>query len=116
MADPEASTNNEDVEGDRWPSMKAITRILNAIEHGKSCDIDALLPVVYKELRHTANQELRKEGPGHTLQGTALVHEAYRHAHGRVLSRGAVIRASYRHHAVRSGIPPEQGLQRDAAH
>ena len=36
-----------------------------------------LLPVVYNELRRVAHYHLRKERPGHTLQTTALVHEAY---------------------------------------
>ncbi len=39
--------------------------------------MDALLPLVYDELRRLARAFLRRERPGHTLQPTALVHEAY---------------------------------------
>ncbi len=54
-----------------------VTRILDAIEHGDAKAADKLLPVVYKELRRLAAQKLSQEKPGQTLQGTALVHEAY---------------------------------------
>lgn len=57
--------------------MRDVTRILNAIERGDSRAVDALLPVVYEELRHLAAQRLLRELPGQTLQPTALVHEAY---------------------------------------
>ena len=57
--------------------MKEVTRILNAIEGGDSKAVNSLLPVVYKELRVLAAQKLAHERPGHTLQATALVHEAY---------------------------------------
>ncbi len=57
--------------------MKEVTRILNAIEGGDSDAINALLPVVYEELRTLAAQKLMHERPGQTLQATALVHEAY---------------------------------------
>lgn len=39
--------------------------------------LDALIPLVYEELRRIAQHYLRNERPGHTLQSTALVHEAY---------------------------------------
>jgi RNA polymerase sigma factor (TIGR02999 family) len=39
--------------------------------------LDQLLPLVYDELRRMASRYLQRERPGHTLQGTALVHEAY---------------------------------------
>ncbi len=39
--------------------------------------LDALLPLVYEELRRLAHHHLRNERPGHTLQSAALVHEAY---------------------------------------
>jgi len=57
--------------------MKEVTRILNAIEGGDEKAVNALLPVVYEELRILATQKLANERPGHTLQATALVHEAY---------------------------------------
>jgi len=54
-----------------------VTRILSAIEQGDSHAASQLLPLVYDELRRLAAQRLAGEGPGHTLQPTALVHEAY---------------------------------------
>ena len=57
--------------------MTDVTRILNAIEQGDGKAADALLPLVYEELRVLAGQKLSKERPGQTLQATALVHEAY---------------------------------------
>ena len=57
--------------------MNNVTRILNAIEEGDVEATDALLPMVYDELRLMAAQKLARERPGHTLQATALVHEAY---------------------------------------
>ena len=57
--------------------MKDVTSILNAIEQGNPQAIDELLPAVYQELRMLAAQKLVRESPGHTLQATALVHEAY---------------------------------------
>ena len=57
--------------------MTDVTRILNAIEQGHAEAINALLPAVYEELRQMADRKLLSESPGHTLQATALVHEAY---------------------------------------
>jgi RNA polymerase sigma factor (TIGR02999 family) len=57
--------------------MTDVTRILNAIEQGDAKAADELLPVVYEELRRLAAQKMSCERPGHTLQATALVHEAY---------------------------------------
>ena len=57
--------------------MDKVTVILNAIEEGDPKAVDALLPAVYEELRTMANRRLRGERSGHTLQATALVHEAY---------------------------------------
>ena len=57
--------------------MSDVTRILNAIERGDARATDALLPLVYEELRLLAAQKLSHESPGQTLQATALVHEAY---------------------------------------
>jgi RNA polymerase sigma factor (TIGR02999 family) len=58
-------------------SMREVTRILDAIPQGDPQAIDDLLPAVYKELRALADQKLLNERKGHTLQATALVHEAY---------------------------------------
>jgi RNA polymerase sigma factor (TIGR02999 family) len=57
--------------------MDAITRVLDAIEHGDPHATEQLLPLVYEELRKLAAQKLAQEKPGQTLQATALVHEAY---------------------------------------
>ncbi len=57
--------------------MTDVTRILSAIEHGRPESAEQLLPLVYEELRQLAVQRLGQEAPGHTLQPTALVHEAY---------------------------------------
>jgi RNA polymerase sigma factor (TIGR02999 family) len=57
--------------------MSDVTHILNAIEQGDTQAADQLLPLVYEELRLLAAQKLSWEKPGHTLQATALVHEAY---------------------------------------
>ena len=57
--------------------MSDVTRILTAIEQGDANAAGKLLPLVYEELRRLATQKMSQEGPGQTLQATALVHEAY---------------------------------------
>jgi RNA polymerase sigma factor (TIGR02999 family) len=57
--------------------MNEITRILSDLGNGDPHAAAALLPLVYEELRRLAAQKLAQEAPGQTLQGTALVHEAY---------------------------------------
>ena len=54
-----------------------VTRILSAIGRGEPEATDALLPIVYEELRGLARARMRREPADHTLQATALVHEAY---------------------------------------
>jgi RNA polymerase sigma factor (TIGR02999 family) len=54
-----------------------ITALLEAWGRGDTAARDQLMPLVYDELRRRARAHLRREGPGHTLQPTALVHEAY---------------------------------------
>jgi RNA polymerase sigma factor (TIGR02999 family) len=66
-------------------STHTITKLLHGWEGGDRAALDALVPVVYKELRRLAHCELRKERPGHTLQSAALVHEAYFRLIGREL-------------------------------
>lgn len=53
-----------------------VTRLLNELGHGGRA-LDGLLPVVYDELRRIARSQMRGERADHTLQPTALVHEAY---------------------------------------
>src|SRR5262245_7243051 len=57
--------------------MSDVTRILSAIEQGDPRAAGELLPLVYDELRKLAAARMAAEQPGHTLQPTALVHEAY---------------------------------------
>ena len=58
--------------------MSEVTRILTAIEQGNTLASEELLPLVYKELRRMAAHKMASEPAGHTLQPTALVHEAWR--------------------------------------
>jgi RNA polymerase sigma factor (TIGR02999 family) len=58
-------------------AMSDVTRILSAIEQGDPSAAEKLLPLVYDELRKLATARMAAENPGHTLQATALVHEAY---------------------------------------
>jgi RNA polymerase sigma factor (TIGR02999 family) len=57
--------------------MSEVTYILTAMDGGDPQAADALLPLVYDELRRLAADKLGRENPGQTLQPTALVHEAY---------------------------------------
>lgn len=54
-----------------------VTGLLIAWSEGDGAALDALIPLVYAELRRQARRALRREAAGHTLQPTALVHEAY---------------------------------------
>jgi RNA polymerase sigma factor (TIGR02999 family) len=54
-----------------------ITRLLHDWQAGDRQALDALLPIVHKELRRLAHFHLRRERPDHTLQSTALVNEVY---------------------------------------
>jgi RNA polymerase sigma factor (TIGR02999 family) len=58
-------------------AMNDVTRILTAIEQGDGQAAEQLLPLVYDELRKLAAARMAAENPGHTLNATALVHEAY---------------------------------------
>jgi RNA polymerase sigma factor (sigma-70 family) len=57
--------------------MSDVTQLLASIEQGESAAAEKLLPLIYDELRKLAAAKLSLENPGHTLQATALVHEAY---------------------------------------
>jgi len=56
---------------------RSVTELLHAWSAGDAGASDALVPLVYAELRRQARLALRREGDGHTLQATALVHEAW---------------------------------------
>ncbi len=57
--------------------MSDVTQLLHAIEAGDPRAAAELLPLVYDELRKLASMKMARETPGHTLQPTALVHEAW---------------------------------------
>jgi RNA polymerase sigma factor (TIGR02999 family) len=59
------------------PPGNDVTQILQAWSEGDESAPSRLMPVVYSELRRLAGDYLRRERPDHTLQATALVHEAY---------------------------------------
>ncbi len=55
----------------------SISGLLRDLSEGRPGALDQLVPIVYEELRRIAHRQLRDERPGHTLNTTALVHEAY---------------------------------------
>jgi RNA polymerase sigma factor (TIGR02999 family) len=59
-----------------WPAQ-SVTNLLGQWRSGDAQALESLLPLVYQELRRIAHGYLNKERPGHTLQSTALVHEAF---------------------------------------
>ena len=58
-------------------SPGTVTQVLQAMEAGDPVAADKLLPIVYTELRSLGKALMARVPPGNTLQGTALVHEAY---------------------------------------
>jgi RNA polymerase sigma factor (TIGR02999 family) len=66
-----------------------VTGLLSAIREGDRSGLEQLIPVVYEELRDLAAHYIRRERPDHTLQPTALVHEAYMRLAGHVEQHGA---------------------------
>ncbi len=99
--------------------MSDVTRIIERVQSGDPTAADQLLPLVYEELRRLAAAKMAHEAPGHTLQPTALVHEAWlrlvgkqgRHWNGRAHFFGAaaeamrriLVEAGRRKRAVRHG-------------
>lgn len=59
------------------PQSKDVTTLLLEWGNGNQAALNELTPLVYVELRQLAARQLRRERPDHTLQSTALVHEAY---------------------------------------
>ena len=59
------------------PSPQIVTQLLLDWSHGDQAALDKLMPLVYEELHRLAQRYMRRESPGHTLQTTALVNEAY---------------------------------------
>jgi RNA polymerase sigma-70 factor, ECF subfamily len=54
-----------------------VTELLRSWQQGDVEALDQLVPLVHSELRRVARSQIRREGPGHTLQATALVNEVY---------------------------------------
>lgn len=54
-----------------------VTELLRKWREGDAAALDALMPLVYDELRRVAHKRLQRERLDHTLQSTAVVHEAY---------------------------------------
>ena len=61
----------------KLPQEQPITGLLHEFASGDKSALDRLVPLIYPELRKLARSYMRNERPGHTLQPTALVHEAY---------------------------------------
>src|SRR5690348_2697930 len=59
------------------PSPQAVTRLLSAWREGDSQALESLTPLIYEELRLLAQRYMRRERNSHTLQATAVVHEAF---------------------------------------
>ena len=59
------------------PAQESVTRLLVEWQNGSQKALERLIPLVYEELRAIAGRHLSRESPSHTLQSTALVHEAY---------------------------------------
>ena len=59
------------------PSSPRVTELLQAWSAGDATALDRLVPLVHAELRRLARRYMRRERVGHTLQTTALIHEAY---------------------------------------
>lgn len=76
--------------------MAQLTQLLSAAQAGDRSASDALFRLVYDELRKLAASHLRRERPGHTLNPTALVHEAYLRLLG-AASQGQVDRGTQDH-------------------
>ena len=59
------------------PTIHSVTKLLADWKGGDAAALDRLTPLVYRELRRLADSYLRRERADHTLQPTALIHEAY---------------------------------------
>jgi len=59
------------------PASQEVSQLLRAWSNGDQDALDKLMPLVYDELRRMAKRHMDRQGPGHTLQTTALIHEAF---------------------------------------
>lgn len=87
-----------------------VTLFLEAIRRGKTNADKELLPLVYNELRALARRAFAQERPGHTLQPTALVHEAYIRLMG-----GAKVQWESRAHFFRTAAQAMRRILIDSA-
>ena len=106
--------------------MEYVTQLLSDWSSGDEKALEKLMPVVYDELRRLARNYLRRERPGHTLQPTALVNEAFlklvdqKNAHWQnrsqfigvaaQLMRRVLVDHARQHLAVKRGGPNQQRL------
>src|SRR5216684_46243 len=54
-----------------------VTKLLNEWRNGNQAALEQLMPLVYAELHKLAHRHMQRQNPNHTLQTTALIHEAY---------------------------------------
>jgi RNA polymerase sigma factor (TIGR02999 family) len=73
----ETASSSTNPSAARAQSAHEVTELLRAWGGGDALACEDLVPLVYAELRRQARRALRREGEGHTLQATALVHEAW---------------------------------------
>ncbi len=59
------------------PPRDDVTRLLRRWARGDRGALDELMPLIYRELHHLAKRQMTQQEPGHTLQTTAVIHEAY---------------------------------------
>jgi RNA polymerase sigma factor (TIGR02999 family) len=59
------------------PPLQEVTQLLVDWGNGNQAALDQLIPLVYTELRQLARRYMSRKRPGHTMQTTALIHEAY---------------------------------------
>ena len=71
------------------PGMSQITQMLESVQSGNEASAAELLPLVYEELRQIATHRMAGQAAGHTLQPTALVHEAWLRLSGNEAGRFA---------------------------
>lgn len=91
--------------------MNEVTRLLAAVGQGDGRAAEQLFPLVYEELRRLAARELAHEKPGHTLQPTALVHEAF----VRLVEGDAARQWESRRHFLRTAAEAMRRILIDAA-
>ena len=72
-----ATVSSTQMKSAAMPRNESVTQLLSDWRSGDSNALDQLTPLVYSELRRLAQRYMRSERAGHTLQATAVVHEAY---------------------------------------